>query len=497
MIKNLIPSIELFADQNSIPYAQVRLANGTFTFAVRSQAFKQLLQKTHFQKHGYALKPDDLKSTLQAAEGEAIFGGKIKSVYVRVASSTSEIIIDIGDKTSSVVRVDSSGWEILSDPPVPFHRSTNLEAIVIPQKFKGDAQGVELLKPFINVQSEDDWILIISWLLATFLPSGSFPILVVQGEQDSGKSSLTRLIRSIIDPRTEGIRRLPNSARDISIAAQHNHILAFDNLSGIAHKMSDILCTLSTGAGFATRQLYTDSDELIVNAQCPIIVNGIDEIARRPDLLSRSIVLRLPRLQSRLTESELKEKISKIMPRVLGGLLNAASIGLGRLESIGTQDLPRMADFARWVIACEPGLPWNAGDFLNAYRKNLAGSEADQLELDPLADVLLQFVDTKKHKFDTIWEGSPSDLMKILRPFDTEPDPRKQALPATPNWLMNRLKRLNPMLRSVHEIEVIQLEAKRKTHGRVVCIRRITRQTKRSPKLSTTQNLRVSSPSIP
>lgn len=291
------------------------------------------------------MKPDDLKSSLQAAEGEAIFSGKVKSVYVRVASSASEIVIDIGDNTSSVVRVDSSGWEIISDPPVPFHRSTNLEALVVPQKFKGDAQGIELLKPFINVRSEDDWILIISWLLATLLPSGSFPILCLQGEQDSGKSSLTRLIRSIIDPRTEGIRQLPNSARDISIAAQHNHILAFDNLSGIAHKMSDILCRISTGAGFATRQLYTDSDELIVNAKRPTIVNGIDEIARRPDLLSRSIVLRLPRLKSRMTESELKEKLSKIMPRVLGGLLSAASIGLRRLDSIGTKDLPRMADF--------------------------------------------------------------------------------------------------------------------------------------------------------
>jgi len=473
MIRQLLPGLKLFSTPDGHPYATCKLKSGILTFAIGSKRFEQLIQREYYQQHNSTIKPDDLKAAMQAAKGEALFGGNIHDVFVRIAYHDEKLFLDLGDPSGRVAVVNKQGWDILDQSPVPFVRGSNQKALPLPQRFKGDANSIELLRPLINVGSEDDWILVVAWLIGTLLPEGGYPILVLQGEQDSGKSATAKVLRSVIDPATEGVRRLPGGAHNLMIAAQHNHILPFDNLSGLTNTMSDVLCTLSTGVGFATRELYTDADEYIVKARRPLILNGIDEIARRPDLLSRSIIIHLPRLKRRKTESEMTVELEKVLPRVLGGILGAASIGLSRMDSIDTTNLPRMADYSRFVIACEPGLPWPKGAFIKAYRRNRLLAEAQQLELDPLAGVLIQFIGGRPRKNGIIYRSSPTDLLKKLQLLDTHPDPRKQAVPATANWLMNKLKRLNPMLRSIHGIEVVQIDSLRSKNARVVVIREI------------------------
>ncbi|AML51135.1 hypothetical protein [Falsihalocynthiibacter arcticus] len=55
----------------------------------------------------------------------------------------------------------------------------------------------------------------------------------------------------------------------------HNHVLSFDNLSTIRPKMADAFCRIATGGGFGTRNLHTDSDEVLFNATQPCLLNGI------------------------------------------------------------------------------------------------------------------------------------------------------------------------------------------------------------------------------
>src|SRR5689334_19407197 len=90
------------------------------------------------------------------------------------------------------------------------------------------------------------------------------------------------------------LRCEPKEARDLMIACTNSWVLALDNLSGLPIWLSDSLCRLATGGGFATRSLYTDDEETHFDAMRPIILNGIDDIATRSDLLDRSVILRLP-----------------------------------------------------------------------------------------------------------------------------------------------------------------------------------------------------------
>ena len=118
-------------------------------------------------------------------------------------------------------------------------------------------------------------------------------IVVLSGEQGSAKSTFSAILRALLDPNTAPLRALPREDRDLFIAANNGHVLAFDNVSGLPAWISDTLCRLATGGGFAVRQLYTDQDEVLFDATRPVILNGIEDIVARPDLADRAVFLTL------------------------------------------------------------------------------------------------------------------------------------------------------------------------------------------------------------
>src|SRR5262249_25055779 len=146
----------------------------------------------------------------------------------------------------------------------------------------------------------------------------------------------------------------------------------FDNLSGLPAWLSDALCRLSTGGGFATRQLYSDADEVFLDAVRPTILTGIEDIARRSDLADRTVYLHLPAIKetARRTEADFWAAFDAEYPRIFGALLDAVSGGLRKLPDVALDHHPRMADFARWGEAVWRALGNADGAFLETYGKN-------------------------------------------------------------------------------------------------------------------------------
>src|SRR5262249_31989199 len=173
----------------------------------------------------------------------------------------------------------------------------------------------------------------------------------INGEQGSAKSTLCRMLRALLDPNQSPIRRPPKEDRDLMIAACNGWVIAFDNLSGLPPALSDALCSLATGGGFSTRELYTDDEEKLFDAMRPIMLNGIEDVATRPDLLDRSLLLTLPAIPDdrRLDEETLWRRFGEVRPRVLGALLDAVSAAIRNGPRVCLDRKPRMADFATWV----------------------------------------------------------------------------------------------------------------------------------------------------
>lgn len=77
----------------------------------------------------------------------------------------------------------------------------------------------------------------------------------------------------------------------------------------------------------AKRELYTDSDETIIHVCRPMILNGIEDVVTRQDLLDRSIYLNMPRIPDgrRRPEAVLVKHFEQIHPKILGGITRRGS----------------------------------------------------------------------------------------------------------------------------------------------------------------------------
>jgi hypothetical protein len=114
-------------------------------------------------------------------------------------------------------------------------RSAGMQPLPLP--VRGGA--IESLAPFLNLTSENDFVLVVAWLLGALRAGGPYPVLAIAGEQGSAKTVLSKLLRAVIDPSVAPVRALPRDERELFIAASNGHVLAFDNLSGLPPWLSD------------------------------------------------------------------------------------------------------------------------------------------------------------------------------------------------------------------------------------------------------------------
>src|SRR5262249_36779097 len=199
-----------------------------------------------------------------------------------------------------VVKVSQNGCEILDASPVHFRRARGM--LPLPSPIFGST--LDELRGLITPQDDKSWMFLVSWLVAAIYPQGPFPILILQGEAGTAKSTTSLFLRSLIDPSKAPLRSMPRDDRELMISAQNSWLISLDNLSKLPVWISDALCRLATGGGMATRQLFTDDSEKIFDSKRPIILNGIDELAGRDDLADRALVVNLARIPEHKRRSQ-------------------------------------------------------------------------------------------------------------------------------------------------------------------------------------------------
>ena len=330
---------------------------------------------------------------------------------------------------------------MVENPPVRFRRAAGMQPLPVP----APGGSVETLRSFLNVQSDADFVLVVAWALAVLRNHGPYPVIVLSGEQGSAKSTFSAILRSLLDPNTAPLRALPREDRDLFIAANNGHVLAFDNVSGLPAWISDTLCRLATGGGFAVRQLYTDQDEVLFAAARPVILNGIEDTVTRPDLADRAVFLTLEAIpeEQRRPEAELWAAFDAERPRILGALLDAAVQGLKMLPDTKLERLPRMADFALWASACETAI-WPAGTFWSAYCGNRDEAVNSVIDADPVGSAIRSLMDSR-----TEWVGTASDLLGALSVEIGERIAKNKIWLATARALSGRVRRAATFLRKV------------------------------------------------
>jgi hypothetical protein len=397
---------------------------------------------TFYRQYGTVPSANALTSAFQLIEAVAHEKPPMR-LHNRVARADDAIVLDLGRVDGRVAVVDEHGWTITDDSPALFLRTnTTLE---LPEPERGGS--LEPLRGLLNV-TDEQWNLIVAWLVAALVPGIPHPILAFEGEQGTGKSDATRLLAMTLDPRVAPTMSLPTGQREWTHMASKRHVLAFDNVSHIEPWLSDALCRGVTGEGWVERTFYTNDDEFPREFQCCILMNGIATGSPRGDLAERTIRLPLERIPptARVPESELRDRFTTTHGAVLGALLDLAAVVLAELPNVEPAELPRMADFAKLTAAVDGVRGTSA---LKTYMRLAAELNADVVDGDPVAVVLEQFART-----EAPWQGTPAELLAKLNAWregfapGRYPPPAPRGWPGSPQVLGQALARLAPALQT-------------------------------------------------
>lgn len=432
---------ELFHTSDGDAYATITVKGHRQTWPLRSRGFRDWLSKRYYESEGSIPNAQALQDATNALHGMARHDGPELEVHTRLAAKDDCIWLDLCDEEWRAVKISAEGWEIVSDPPVKFRRTKGMRALPAPVR----GGSISLLRELVNVTATD-WVLLILWLVAAFRPGFSFPVLVIHGEQGSAKSTLSKMLRELIDPNVAPLRSEQRNDHDLMLAATNGWVVALDNLSKLPVWLSDALCRLSTGGGFATRTLYENDEETLFMAMRPIIINGIEELATRSDLLDRSVIINLPTIppKKRKTEAEVWLEFERIRPAVLGCLLDGVSHALRNVGGVRLELKPRMADFALWATAAEESFGFASGTFISAFMGNREGANELALEVSVIAATLIEFI-----RQQGSWKGKASELFKELDRVVGEETKRQRGWPKGPNALSGELNRIAPNLRAI------------------------------------------------
>jgi len=209
---------------------------------------------------------------------------------------------------------------------------------------------------------------------------------------------------------------------------------------------------------------------MLLEAQRPVILNGIEELATRGDLLDRAIILDLSTIpkDKRRPEEPFWQEFEQARPRILGALLDAVSVALSKVASITLNELPRMADFAVWVTAAESQLGLQSDAFMQAYHRNRNAAHELALEASLIVPPLRSLVE------GGAWLGTATELLKKLVEKVDDQTRKQRGGPGDGRALSNALRRLAPNLRAV-DINVTFI--KRQAGRRPIFIEKVTTRT--------------------
>ncbi len=408
---------------------------------VKSSYFTRWFRGLYFEEFGKGLSGENANMILATVEAQAFTQDHTEVLYNRWAFKNGELYFDMGD-WQNVVYITPTGWQISKESPVHFLKFAHHKVQIEP----ASAGDLKPLLEYVNLLNEDEKLLLLCHIPALCFPDFPRAALVASGSAGAAKTTLLRLILSLVDPSETDVLRFQHDPKEIAQQAYKHYCLFYDNLSSLSTDQSDFLCTIVTGLSFSKRQLYSNDADILWKIRGALGLSGVTLVPTRSDLLSRSLILTLDSIPSdrRLPEGKFWEDFEKEKPKILAGLFDTLSNILA--SNLTLTELPRMADYVLRAAKAAVALGYTVNQCLNAFSANIGRQNETVIEASPIAQTILRFMENH----DT-WEGSSSELytelFNIAEKLRFTTNSRdNDSFPKSANMLWKRIAPIRPNL---------------------------------------------------
>ena len=363
------------------------------------------------------------------------------TLYHRLKKTEQKVLYALG-QDKPVVCITPNSVELVSYPPKTFLFEEGDLQQIEPDLSVKPTEVRELMKPLFNVQEESQQILLLTFLGTSLFVDCSFPILFIEGEKGSSKSTTCKLLQKIISPKKAELYSFPTTEKDLGIILSKESFLCFDNLGGIKNTIADLLCQAVTGGFIKTRKLFTDDDVVVRSVKTILVLNGISYLSQREDLTDRVLMIRQKRLcdVARKTDRELEEEFERVRPKILGGLFNAVSEAFN-IEIEEPTVRIRTLDFEKAAIKIGIALGYTQEEVEKAFKENKDTLIQDLIEENPLTNMLVGMMKGRDSMSYTATE--------LFNKLHTMYEGKKVLLPGSPSMVSRKLGQLRSDLQNV------------------------------------------------
>ena len=454
-IINLISElVSIYKDKNREAYLIID-KNGIVIYLYEIERIDLLLRKVFIWHFKRTVKSADIKTAREALIALAEDCTDIKPVAVRIHKDCDTLYYDLWDGHNTIVQVSPNHKRrtiLQQSSNFCFRRDGTMQAQVIPNFKANISDFLKIITEFVNVV-ESQLILVAVYLCAAFIPDINHPILIVEGEKGAGKSSALRFFSKLINPVTKDLLVLPKDTTSLVTVLSNNYYVAFDNVGNISDEICNVLCQSVTGGCLSKRKLYSDNTEISLNLRRLVALNGISMHIRQTDLLDRTIMVYLKRISpdKRATEEDIEKSFSEKLPDILGCVFQILAKALEVYKSVNLQDLPRMADYAKYGYCIAEAIKKGYGEeFLKQYTENQRFATESTVGDNPVLDCVRHIVE--KHGY---WKGSMTELLHKMRTILTEnyiSGAIPKGFPQNASSLSRKLKSLEP------DLQILQIK---------------------------------------
>jgi hypothetical protein len=185
-------------------------------------------------------------------------------------------------------------------------------------------------------------------------------------------------------------------------------------MSAMTEEFSDALCRAVTGSVFQTRRLFTTNDVFAFKFTRPIILNGLNQIVAKGDMLDRCLVMQLERIkdENRKQPGALKADFKEAKPYILGAIFDTIIKAQAAYNKIQPDYSTRMTDYEHWGCAIAEALGYGQDKFKQALKDNAQLQHSHAIEANPVGQAIVAFMQDKSD-----WSGTPSALYGLLEPI--------------------------------------------------------------------------------
>ncbi len=456
LISEVKSTVELFCDQNKVAHAIIDQC----PTKIGSKDFEDWLAKTAYDKFKTLPSTETMRKVTTLLSGMARFEGSEYHLETRTVREDGVVWYDLG-VGNDVVKITSQGWEVLKKKPTVFRNFNHQKDQVTPLK----GGSLDEVFDFLNFPNTNVRLLYKAWLVQALIPGFPHCAAVIHGIDGSGKSTIGKFSKLLIDPSQIAEQSLSKDMGETVQTLSHHWLLNIDNLSKISQPLSDILCRAITGAGMSKRRLYTNDDDQIYSFRRVIILSGVNQVVESTDLLSRSLLMEVEKMGPVRTETELWGRFEERVPYLLGSLLDTLSDAMARYDSVSSEYTRfRMADAARWGCAVTLALGGKEEDYIRALDQNVQQRHQEALDANLAAQVLYAYM---KHCASDEWTVTPSEMHRVLKQHaETVMELDTRTFPKQSNWLWKDLNRATNNLAAFG----VQLSRERNKEERLICV---------------------------